>query len=36
MSNREVLPREKLIKEEMLLAPESGVRYNIHLKNREK
>jgi hypothetical protein len=34
--NRELLPREKSSKEEMLLAPESGVRYDIDLKNQEK
>jgi hypothetical protein len=35
-SNREFLPRENSIKEEMLLALESRVRRNIELKNREK
>jgi hypothetical protein len=35
-SNRELLLRENAIKEEMLLAPESGVRHDIDLKNREK
>jgi hypothetical protein len=34
--NRELFPREKSAKEEMLLAPESGVRYDTDLKNREK
>jgi hypothetical protein len=34
--NRELLPREKSIKEEMLLAPENGVSDDIDLKIREK
>jgi hypothetical protein len=34
--NREPLPREKTIEEEMLLAPESETRHNIDLRNREK
>jgi hypothetical protein len=34
--NRELLPRENSTKEEMLLAPESAVRHEIDLKNREK
>jgi hypothetical protein len=33
--NRELLPREKATKEEMLLAPDSGVGHDNHLKNRE-
>jgi hypothetical protein len=33
--NRELLPREKSTKEEMLLAPESGVGHDIDFKNRE-
>jgi hypothetical protein len=33
--NRELLLRENSTKEEMLLAPESGVRHCIDLKNRE-
>jgi hypothetical protein len=34
--NRELLPREKPTKEEILLAPESGARHDIDLKNRDK
>jgi hypothetical protein len=34
--NRELLPSEKSIKEEMLLALESGTRHDIDLKNWEK
>jgi hypothetical protein len=34
--NRELLPTENSIKEEVLLAPENGVRYDIDLKNWEK
>jgi hypothetical protein len=30
--NRKILSREKLMKEEILLAPESGVRHDIDLK----
>jgi hypothetical protein len=34
--NRELSPREKSTKEEMLLAPESGVRHDIDLENLER
>jgi hypothetical protein len=34
--NRELLPKEKSTKEEMLLDPKSEVRQDIDLKNREK
>jgi hypothetical protein len=34
--NKELLPRGKSTKAQMLLAPESGVRYDIDIKTREK
>jgi hypothetical protein len=34
--DKELLPRDQLTREEMLLAPESGVRHDINLKNWEK
>jgi hypothetical protein len=34
--NRELLLREKTIKEKVLLAPKSGILHDINLKNREK